>query len=218
MSQMKWNSPPEMQIDANKTYTVAVDTNKGLIELELYSQHAPKTVNTDGWEATQSAWQRLFPQITVILCFLHSFLKIRDRCKRMKEHFSEICKRVWDTYHADHKQTFMAQIQDLETWTLKHLQKGTGRDAVLKLCNKAAQFAKAYDHPSAYRTSNMLDRHMDRMDRCFYSAQYFHGHLMTAEYKVRAWALFHHFQPYCPRTSCFQVQIPSTQAQRLCLS
>jgi peptidyl-prolyl cis-trans isomerase B (cyclophilin B) len=45
MSQMKWNSPPEMQIDTNKTYTVSVDTNKGLIELELYAQHAPITVN-----------------------------------------------------------------------------------------------------------------------------------------------------------------------------
>jgi hypothetical protein len=166
---------------------------------DLDQDYAPKTVNTDGWEATQSAWQRLFPQITIILCFLHSFLKIRDRCKRMKEHFSEICKRVWDIYHADNEQTFMAQIKDLKTWAPQHLEKGTGLDAVLKLCNKASQFAKAYDHPSAYRTSNMLDRHMDRMDRCFYSAQYFHGHLMTAEYKVRAWALLHNFQPYCPR-------------------
>ena len=32
MSQMKWNSPPEMQIDANEIYTVTVDTNKGMIE------------------------------------------------------------------------------------------------------------------------------------------------------------------------------------------
>jgi hypothetical protein len=166
---------------------------------DLDEDYAPQTVNTDGWEATQSAWQRLFPQITVILCFLHSFLKIRDRCQRMTEHFSEICKRVWDIYHADNEQTFRAQIQDLETWAPKHLQKGTGLDAILKLCSKASQFATAYDHPSAYRTSNMLDRHMDRMDRCFYSAQYFHGHLMTAEFKIRAWALLHNFQPYCPR-------------------
>ena len=42
MSKMKWNSPPEMQIDTNKTYTATVDTDKGLIELELYAQHAPK--------------------------------------------------------------------------------------------------------------------------------------------------------------------------------
>lgn len=165
----------------------------------LNPAYAPQTVNTDGWEATQSAWQRLFPQITVILCFLHSFLKIRDRCQRMKAHFSEICTRVWEGYHAADEQTFRERIQDLETWAAEHVPQGPGLDAILKLCAKVSLFATAYDHPSAYRTSNMLDRHMDRMDRCLYSAQYFHGHLMTAEYKVRAWALLHNFQPYCPR-------------------
>jgi peptidyl-prolyl cis-trans isomerase B (cyclophilin B) len=45
MSKLKWNSPPEMQIDTNKTYRVTMNTDKGLIELELYAQHAPKTVN-----------------------------------------------------------------------------------------------------------------------------------------------------------------------------
>ena len=45
----------------------------------------------------------------------------------------------------------------------------------------------------------MLDRHMDRMDRCFYRAKYFHGHLMTAEYGVRSWALLHNFLPYGPQ-------------------
>ena len=43
--------------------------------------YAPQSVNTDGWEATQKAWQALFPLITVILCFLHAFIKIRERCK-----------------------------------------------------------------------------------------------------------------------------------------
>ena len=45
----------------------------------------------------------------------------------------------------------------------------------------------------------MLDRLLDPLDRCLYSARYFHGHLMSAEYQVRAWALLHNFQPYCPR-------------------
>ena len=62
----------------------------------LAENYQPQTVNTDGWQPTQSAWQSLFPTITIILCFLHSFIKIRDRCKWMKEHFSEICTRVWD--------------------------------------------------------------------------------------------------------------------------
>ena len=45
MSEKQWDSPPEMQIDVNKTYKIEMDTSKGLIELELYPEHAPKTVN-----------------------------------------------------------------------------------------------------------------------------------------------------------------------------
>lgn len=45
MSEMKWNSPPEMQIDQEKKYEAKIETNKGVIELELYPQQAPKTVN-----------------------------------------------------------------------------------------------------------------------------------------------------------------------------
>jgi hypothetical protein len=64
-----------------------------------------------------------------------------------------------------------------------------------------AQFTQAYAHPTAHRTSNMLDRRMDHMDRRFYNAHYFHGHLMTAEYAVRAKALLVNFQPDCPRAA-----------------
>ena len=41
----QWNSPPAMQIDPKKSYQVAMETNKGTIEIELYPQYAPKTVN-----------------------------------------------------------------------------------------------------------------------------------------------------------------------------
>lgn len=34
-----------MQIDPKKTYRATIETNKGTIELELYSQYAPRTVN-----------------------------------------------------------------------------------------------------------------------------------------------------------------------------
>ncbi|MGB9632446.1 MAG: peptidylprolyl isomerase [Chloroflexaceae bacterium] len=34
-----------MQIDVTKTYRVTMETNKGTIELELYPQYAPMTVN-----------------------------------------------------------------------------------------------------------------------------------------------------------------------------
>ena len=165
----------------------------------LAADYQPQTVNTDGWKATQTAWLNLFPAITVILCFLHAFLKIRDRCQRMTEHVAEIYTRVWEAYHAADAQAFLAKVSDLKEWAGRTLNPGAGLEAILKLCDRAPEFALAYAYPSAHRTSNMLDRHMDRMDRCFYSAKYFHGHLMTAEYAVRAWALLHNFQPYCPR-------------------
>jgi peptidyl-prolyl cis-trans isomerase B (cyclophilin B) len=45
MNKLRWDSPPEMQIDTSKAYVAEIETNKGIIELELYSEHAPKTVN-----------------------------------------------------------------------------------------------------------------------------------------------------------------------------
>ena len=45
MKKLEWKTPPEMQIDPVKTYRAVIETNRGVIELELYPQHAPKTVN-----------------------------------------------------------------------------------------------------------------------------------------------------------------------------
>lgn len=41
----QWKNPPSMQIDLKKNYQVKMETNRGDIQLELYPQHAPKTVN-----------------------------------------------------------------------------------------------------------------------------------------------------------------------------
>lgn len=41
----EWKNPPAMQIDPQKTYLVDMETNKGAIQIELYPQYAPKTVN-----------------------------------------------------------------------------------------------------------------------------------------------------------------------------
>ena len=45
MSEKQWNNPPVMQIDSQKTYRITIETNRGDMELELYPEHAPKTVN-----------------------------------------------------------------------------------------------------------------------------------------------------------------------------
>ena len=50
---MQWNTPPEMQIDPTKTYQVSIETERGTIELELYPEYAPKTVNNFVFLASQ---------------------------------------------------------------------------------------------------------------------------------------------------------------------
>lgn len=45
MTQKQWSSPPAMQIDVAKSYLINMETDKGTIEIELYPEHAPLTVN-----------------------------------------------------------------------------------------------------------------------------------------------------------------------------
>ena len=45
MSKKQWNNPPAMRIDPQKIYQVTIETDKGNMNLELYPEHAPKTVN-----------------------------------------------------------------------------------------------------------------------------------------------------------------------------
>ena len=40
-----YKSPPAMQVDTDRRYHVTIETEKGAIELELFPEHAPKTVN-----------------------------------------------------------------------------------------------------------------------------------------------------------------------------
>lgn len=45
MSKLQWNSPPPMQIETDNTYFATLETEKGPIQIELYPQFAPRTVN-----------------------------------------------------------------------------------------------------------------------------------------------------------------------------
>ena len=41
----QWDTPPELQIDTAGNYKVTMETSKGTIEIDLYAEAAPKTVN-----------------------------------------------------------------------------------------------------------------------------------------------------------------------------
>jgi hypothetical protein len=169
----------------------------------LKAEYAPETVNTDGWNATQRAWLNLFPMIIIIECFLHAFIKIRERAKHLKETFRQLSQQVWNVYHAADAAAFRLQAKALRVWAEQHTT-GYVLEAVHKLCAKTERFVLAYDHPLAHRTSNMLDRHMNSMARWLNSTRFFHGHWVSAERSIRAWSLLHDFGPYCPRAKISQ--------------
>lgn len=167
----------------------------------LDSDYAPATVNTDGWQATRAAWQGLFPTLTVIECFLHAFLKIRDRATRaLSESFTRVGEKVWQAYRAPNKATFAQRLRRLREWAQTTLPDSPMKTHTLKLCAKRVRFSRAYEHVNAHRTSNLVDRLMRFLDRACFNAQYFHGTPASAELRVRALALLWNFCPSSPRT------------------
>jgi hypothetical protein len=166
----------------------------------LDPDYRPETVNTDGWPATQAAWQALFKGTTLILCFLHAFLKIRDRAKHLKETFDVLREQVWGAYHAPDARSFSQRLRRLREWALTHVDKEVVREKVLALCDKRAAFLKAYAHPGCHRTSNPIDRLLRRLDHHLYCTQHLHGTTRAAEQGLRGWALIYNFAPSCPET------------------
>jgi hypothetical protein len=164
-------------------------------------EYSPETVNMDGWKATRNAWQALFPAVVIVCCFLHVFIKIRDRAKKKyRDIFEDVASKLWECYHAESKVSFCQRIRRLIEWCDKADVPSVIIDPIKKLRKNIGAYRIAYDHPKAHRTSNMVDRLMQRMDRHLYSTQYFHGSMDAAQLSIRGWTLIHNFAPYNPRT------------------
>lgn len=159
--------------------------------------YEPETVNTDGWKSTQSAWRSLFPQIGILQCFLHAWLKIRERAKHCGELFFEVSRRVWEAYHAPDRRTFSQRIRRLRDWASSHLS-GEAQEKTIDLCDKRDRWSVAYEHPEGHRTSNMLDRLMRGMNRYFVSGQRLHGETQASRRHPRSLALLWNFAPWSP--------------------
>jgi hypothetical protein len=167
---------------------------------DVEPHYAPRTVCLDGWKGTRPAWERLFPTVAVLLCFLHGWLKVRDRAKHLEGTFAEVSRRVWDAYGAPGRRHFAQRLRRLREWAGEQLS-GAVREAVALLCGKRPQYAVAYDHPGGHRTSNMLDRLMRGMNRYFDRGQHLHGSPGACRRHCRAWALLWDFAPWHPATA-----------------
>ena len=167
----------------------------------LNPQYSPKSVNTDGWKATVNAWKSLFANVFVICCFLHVFIKIRDRSsKKFREVFNIVADKIRNCYHAETKASFSQRVRRLFDWAKNEKVPDVVLNPIKKLKDNLCRYSKAYDFPGCHRTSNMIDRLMQRMDRHLFSTFYFHGSLASAKLSIRGWALIHNFAPCNPWT------------------
>ena len=161
---------------------------------DLDPEYAPKTVSTDGWQATAAAWMALFPMIVILRCFLHGWLKIRQRGKHLGQKFLELSEKVWHAYHAPDRRQFSDRLEGLKNWASDCLS-GILLTKVLDLYKKRDLWTLAYEHPGSHRTSNMLDRLMRSMNRYFDDGQHLHGSFEAGNQHCRAWALLYNFSP-----------------------
>ena len=166
--------------------------------LDPYYQ--PETVNTDGWWGTQNAFLNLFSTIVPILCFLHGFLKIRERGRKLRE----LHQQVWDVYRAESKEVFYQAMKKFEQWFEQETSSQTVTEAVEKLCHRVEQYALSYEHPNCHRTSNLVDRLMNRLTRYLYAGRGLHGNQASSELRLRGWALLNNFRPFAPHSGQHQ--------------
>jgi hypothetical protein len=169
--------------------------------LDLNPDYCPKSVNTDGWKATIKAWKFLFPKILTIACFLHVFIKIRDRSrKKFRVIFDVAADKIWYCYEALTKASFSQRLRRLCEWVEAQNVPDTISKPIMKMEKDKQKYSRSYDLPGCHRTSNMVDRLMQRMDRHLFPTFYFHGSLAAAELSIRGWALIHNFAPCNPTT------------------
>ena len=175
--------------------TTALEPGYGECAREVHAlapAYHPRSVCTDGWQATREAWRRLFPTITRVLGCLHAVLKSKARCTGALR--PQVLERVWHVYHATTKRQCAQRLRRLAAWTPTHLS-GAVATMVWKRWRRRADFTPAYDCPQAHRTSHAVDRLLNYQDRLLYAMRYCHTTPASARLAVRAMALQWNFHP-----------------------
>ena len=162
----------------------------------VFPAYQVRSVCTDGFQATRDAWRQLVPHLTLGLCFLHSILKLTDRCRGALRH--QILERAWFVYPAATKGQFSQRLRRLAQWGRTTLD-GPVAQMIAKRAHHRGDFTPAYDCPQAARTTNAVARLHNHRDRTLYAMRYCHGHQASARMAVRAWAALWNFHPYGPR-------------------
>ena len=162
---------------------------------------SPGSVNLDGWPATPNAWKTIFPQISIILCFLHLVLGIKDYLRRDQSILKTIQEKLWSIYHGESKRQFSQRLRRFWEWSKAQTLPEKVHQKINKARANSHQFQFGYNDPDCDRTSNQIDRLMNYQERILYQMQYFHGSMDSARLFLRAIALIGNFHPLCGRIS-----------------
>jgi len=102
---------------AEQATSAALQTAYGEFRTEattVFPTYHARSVCTDGFQATRDAWRQLFPHLTLVLCFLHSILKLTERCRGSLR--MQVLERAWFVYQAVTKVQFAQRLRRLAEW------------------------------------------------------------------------------------------------------
>ncbi len=102
----------------------------------IYPDYQPITVNTDGWEATRDAWQTLFPNIILILCFLHDVLKVEKGYPTQHNYRKILLGKLWKAFQGKTSVKFLAGLRKTLIWAKKRIKKKKTLNRLRKLCRR----------------------------------------------------------------------------------
>jgi len=113
----------------------------------------------------------------VVLCFLHGSLKIRGRCRKARDRH----RRVQVVYRAATAEEFRRLMGEFQRWCEAWTWTAPVREMLTRLWDRTGPQAVAYAHPGCHRTSNAVDRPMNRLCRVMYAGRVLHGHRGSSE-------------------------------------
>jgi hypothetical protein len=168
---------------------------------EAFPDYQPKSVNVDGWDATQNAWASLFPTIIVMRCFLHLVLGVQNRCRSLSDLFDALTKDLWNLFRSQTRREFGQRVRRLLEWTARPATEVPQpiQAQLAKVKTLAPNLKQTFDQPEAARTSNAVDRMMNYQDRRLYAMQYFHGTESSAQQELRSMSILWNFHLYIPK-------------------
>ena len=104
--------------------------------------------------------------------------------------------------HSETAETFDERMSSFRGWFESKEQEWSKpvKEMTAKLFKRSDQYRESPNPPGCYRTSDQVDRLMNRMTRLMYSGSGIHGNHVASELRLRGWASMRNFVPYAQRS------------------